>query len=322
MRKLSLQQRLASKNPLFSVEFFPPKSDEAARQLSSTAERLKQFSPDFASITYGAGGSTRSRTLKYARILHEDLGYSMMPHLTCMGHSKEELRTIVKEFKEAGLTKIMALRGDPPKGESNFTPHPEGLNYANELVSLISEEYPECDIGVAGYPEKHPEAASSEIDLFNLKRKVDAGAAFVTTQLFFDNEAYFKFTEDCTRAGIRIPILPGLLSVTSYDQAKRFCAMCEARLPPKLETRLAEADGNKAAIEAIGVEWTFHQAKELLEKGAPGIHLYVLNRATPTIALMDKLQAAGFYKRSEAKESRFPTDAPHLFPSSRSRSLK
>lgn len=296
MQKHSLQQRLESNDPLFSVEFFPPKSDEAAQQLLRAAERLKQFSPDFASITYGAGGSTRSRTLKYATRLHEDFGYAMMPHLTCVGHSKDELCGIINEFKDASLKQIMALRGDPPKGESNFTTHPDGLSYANELVHLISEEYPECAIGVAGYPEKHPEASSPEIDLLNLKRKVDAGATFVTTQLFFDNEVYFKFVEDCERAGIHVPILPGLLSVSSYDQAKRFCAMCEASLPAALDAQLLAADGDKEAIQQIGIEWTFQQAKELLEKGAPGIHLYVLNRAAPTIALMDKLQASGFYK--------------------------
>ncbi|ADE54412.1 methylenetetrahydrofolate reductase [NAD(P)H] [Coraliomargarita akajimensis] len=296
MSTLSIQDRLQQAAPLFSVEFFPPKSDESAGPLLRTAERLKAFSPDFASITYGAGGSTRSRTLKYAQKLNDDFGYAMMPHLTCVGHSKDELRGIIQEFKEAGLKQIMALRGDPPKGETNFTPHPDGLSYANELVHLIREEYPECAIGVAGYPEKHPEAPSMEIDLLNLKRKVDAGATFVTTQLFFDNAVYFKFVDDCKRAGIHIPILPGLLSVTSYAQAKRFCEMCDATLPADLEAQLVAAQDDKAAIEAIGIEWIANQAKELLEKGAPGIHLYVLNRAAPTIALMDKLQAAGFYK--------------------------
>ena len=299
IKTLSLQQRLTSKEPLFSVEFFPPKSEEAARQLLKTAERLRQFSPDFASITYGAGGSTRSRTLKYARILHRDLGYSMMPHLTCVGHSKKELCAIIKEFKEAGLTQIMALRGDPPKGELNFTSHPDGLKHANELVEIISEEYLECTIGVAGYPEKHPEALSAEIDLVHLKRKVDAGATFVTTQLFFDNQAYFKFVKNCKEADIHVPILPGLLPVTSYDQAQRFCAMCETRLPSELEARLAAANGDPASVKAVGIDWACDQAKELLEKGAPGIHLYVLNQAASTVALMNKLQADGFYKRSE-----------------------
>ena len=296
MPKLSLQQRLESNDPLFSVEFFPPKSDDSASQLLRTAERLREFEPDFASITYGAGGSTRSRTLKYARALHEDYGYAVMPHLTCVGHSREELVQIINEIKDAGLPQIMALRGDPPKGETDFKPHPDGLSYANELVHLIREVYPECAIGVAGYPEKHPEAPSTAIDLLNLKRKVDAGATFVTTQLFFDNQVYFDFVADCERAGIKVPVIPGLLSVTSYDQAKRFCQMCEASLPEELEQQLVAAGDDKAAVEQIGIDWASKQARELLEKGAPGIHLYILNRAAPTIALMDQLKAVGFYK--------------------------
>ncbi len=296
METLSLQHRLEASKPLFSVEFFPPKSDETAQQLLRTAERIQAYTPDFVSITYGAGGSTRNRTLNYARKLHEVYGYAVMPHLTCVGHSDGELKQIIAEFKAAGLQQIMALRGDPPKGEANFTPHPDGLSYANELVRLIREVYPECALGVAGYPEKHPEAPSAEIDLLNLKRKVDAGATFVTTQLFFDNAVYFEFVDNCRRAGIDVPILPGLMSITSRKQAQRFCAMCGTRIPAALDAQLLAAGDDKAAVEAIGVEWSYRQARELLEKGAPGIHLYILNRAGPAIALMEKLQAAGFYK--------------------------
>jgi methylenetetrahydrofolate reductase (NADPH) len=296
METLSLQHRLEASKPLFSVEFFPPKSDETAQQLLRTAERIQAYTPDFVSITYGAGGSTRNRTLNYARKLHEDYGYAVMPHLTCVGHSDGELKQIIAEFKAAGLQQIMALRGDPPKGEANFTPHPDGLSYANELVRLIREVYPECALGVAGYPEKHPEALSAEIDLLNLKRKVDAGATFVTTQLFFDNAVYFEFVDNCRRAGIQVPILPGLMSITSRKQAQRFCEMCGTRIPAALDAQLLAAGDDKAAVEAIGVEWSYRQARELLEKGAPGIHLYILNRAGPAIALMEKLQAAGFYK--------------------------
>ncbi len=295
MTNHSIKHRLECNKPLFSIEFFPPKSDATAEQLLRTAERLRVYSPDFASITYGAGGSTRSRTLKYARSLSEDYGYTVMPHLTCVGHSRDELKQIIAEFKAAGLSQIMALRGDPPKGEANFTPHPDGLSYANELVSLIDEVYPECVLGVAGYPEKHPEAPSAELDLLNLKRKVDSGADFVTTQLFFDNEHYFKFVENCQRAGIHTPILPGLMSITSRNQAIRFCAMCGTSIPADLDAQLIAAGDDKAAVEAVGVEWSFQQARELLEKGAPGIHLYIMNRAQPAIVLMDKLQAVGFY---------------------------
>jgi len=296
MKTLSIKQRLATNDPLFSVEFFPPKSDATAQQLLHTAECIQAYCPDFVSITYGAGGSTRNRTLNYARKLHEDYGYAVMPHLTCVGHSREELKQTIAEFKSAGLKQIMALRGDPPKGETNFTPHPDGLRYANELVQLISEVYPECDLGVAGYPEKHPEATSPEIDLLNLKRKVDAGATFVTTQLFFDNSAYFEFVDNCRRAGITVPVLPGLMSVTSYQQALRFCEMCGASIPMALNEQLITAGDDKAAVETIGIEWSYQQALELLKRGAPGIHLYILNRSGPAIALMKKLQHAGFYQ--------------------------
>ena len=296
MKTLSIKQRLATNDPLFSVEFFPPKSDATAQQLLHTAERIQAYCPDFVSITYGAGGSTRSRTLNYARKLHKDYGYAVMPHLTCVGHSRVELKQTIAEFKSAGLKQIMALRGDPPKGETNFTPHPDGLRYANELVQLIREVYPECDLGVAGYPEKHPEAPSLEIDLLNLKRKVDAGATFVTTQLFFDNNAYFEFVDNCRGAGITVPILPGLMSVTSYKQALRFCEMCGTSIPTALNEQLIAAGDDKAAVEAIGIEWSYQQAHELLKRGAPGIHLYILNRSGPAIALMKKLQSVGFYK--------------------------
>ncbi|MEN8662845.1 MAG: methylenetetrahydrofolate reductase [NAD(P)H] [Lentimonas sp.] len=296
MTNHSIKHRLEAKEPLFSIEFFPPKSDASAELLLRTAERLRAYSPDFASITYGAGGSTRSRTLKYARSLSEDYDYTVMPHLTCVGHSRGELKQIIAEFKDAGLSQIMALRGDPPKGETNFTPHPDGLSYANELVSLINEVYPECVLGVAGYPEKHPEAPSSELDLLNLKRKVDAGADFVTTQLFFDNAQYFNFVENCQRAGIKIPVLPGLMSVNSREQAIRFCAMCGTSIPEELDAQLLAAGDDKAAGEAVGIEWTYQQSCDLLEKGAPGIHLYIMNRAEPAIKLMGKLKTAGFYK--------------------------
>jgi methylenetetrahydrofolate reductase (NADPH) len=297
MSEFSLQQRLHSPEPLFSIEFFPPKSDAAAEQLLRTAGALKAYAPDFASITYGAGGSTRSRTLKYARHLREDYGYAVMPHLTCVGHSRDELRDIISEFRKAGLGQIMALRGDPPKGETNFKPHPDGLHYANELVRLIREIYPECTMGVAGYPEKHPEAASADIDLLNLKRKVDSGAHFVTTQLFFDNAAYFKFVDRARRAKIELPILPGLMCVSSREQAVRFCQMCGTSMPPELDAGLLGAGDDPAAVEAVGIDWVYGQARELLEHGAPGIHLYILNRKGPAITLMEKLQTAGFYKR-------------------------
>jgi len=292
----SIKSPLANDDRLFSVEFFPPKSDEAAQQLVHTARRIQPYRPDFVSITYGAGGNTRSRTLSYARKLQQDYGYSVMPHLTCVGHSREELKQIINEFKVAGIQKIMALRGDPPKSQTRFTPHPDGLSYANQLVELIHEVYPQCEIGVAGYPEKHPEARSMDEDLANLKRKVDAGASFITTQLFFENAVYFKFVEQCRAIGISVPILPGIMSITSHDQILRFCEMCNASIPAELEAQLKSA-GEASQAAAIGTQWCHQQVKELLENGAPGIHLYILNKADSVISLIQQLRVDGLVFR-------------------------
>jgi methylenetetrahydrofolate reductase (NADPH) len=296
MNKLPIAERLTRPEPILSVEFFPPKSDAAAESLLKSAEDLKVLPIDFVSITYGAGGSTRSRTLKYARQLSEEFGYEVMPHLTCVGHSKAQLLEIIAEFKSAGLSKIMALRGDPPKGETDFKPHPDGLSHANELVHLIQEVYPECAIGVAGYPEKHPEAPSPEIDLLNLKQKVNAGATFITTQLFYDNGHYYRFVENCQNGGIKVPVLPGLMSVTSRQQAIRFCEMCGTAIPKELDDELIAAGDSAEAVEKIGFEWTYRQAKDLLEKHAPGLHLYILNKSGPAIELVHRLQSDGYFK--------------------------
>ena len=290
-----MKQRLATGNPLFSVEFFPPKSDAAAQQLLETAGKIQTYNPDFVSITYGAGGSTRSRTLSYARKLQEDYGYRVMPHLTCVGHSRDELKQIINEFKDAGIQQIMALRGDPPKNQANFTPHPDGLSYANQLVELIHEVYPECEIGVAGYPEKHPEAPSLEADLMHLKRKVDAGATFITTQLFFDNRIYLDFVKMCRDIDITVPILPGIMAVKSRRQILRFCEMCHTSIPERLNEQLTKAGEDNDAVEAVGAQWYYEQTRDLLKKDVPGIHLYILNCANSTISLMKKLKADGLY---------------------------
>ncbi len=296
MSNSSIKQRLTDGNHLFSVEFFPPKSEEAAQQLLETAAQIQPYKPDFVSITYGAGGSTRDRTLSYARKLQEDYNYTVMPHLTCVGHSREELKQIISDFKNAGIRQIMALRGDPPQNQSNFKPHPDGLSYANQLVELIQEEYPECETSVGGYPEKHPEAPSLEADLMNLKKKVDAGAVFITTQLFFDNSAYFRFVEMCRDIGIHIPILPGIMAATSHKQALRFCKMCETSIPEELEQQLIRAGDNSSAAKAAGADWCYKQVRELLKKGAPGIHFYILNRADIFLSMMKQLKSDGFYQ--------------------------
>jgi methylenetetrahydrofolate reductase (NADPH) len=277
--------------PILSFEFFPPKDAVAAEKLMQTVDSLKACSPDFVSITYGAGGSTRALTLEYTEKLGNAFGCATMPHLTCVGHSRDELVDIIQSFRKAGAKQIMALRGDPPRGEKEFKPHPSGLHHASQLVALIRETFPECIIGVAGYPEKHPEAQSLKDDLLHLRDKVAAGADFVTTQLFFDNSIYFHFVEQCRELGIKVPILPGLMTILSRPQAERFCALCGTIIPQALLSALAEAGEDADAVEAVGVDWTAGQVLDLLEGGAPGIHLYLLNRARPTLSLLQHLPA-------------------------------
>lgn len=283
----------AAEKPVVSVEFFPPKNEDGALQILRTANALQRsFNPDFVSITYGAGGTTRERTFKYAKFLREEYGWQVMPHLTCVGSSKDELRELIQQIHDGGYRNIMTLRGDPPKGETEFKPHPEGLGYANDLVTFIHENFPnEFCLGVGGYPEKHPEAATLDEDLANLKKKVDAGAAFVTTQMFFDNASYFEFADKCEAAGIEAPIIPGLLPVLSLEQIRKFCNFCGAVLPRALEERLDAAGGDKAQEAEVGVQWCYEQARELLDRGAPGFHLYILNRSDSALKIMERLKA-------------------------------
>jgi methylenetetrahydrofolate reductase (NADPH) len=283
----SLKERFVKNKPIFSVEFFPPKDEAGGERMLQTAAQFEEHQPDFVSITYGAGGGTRATTLRYAKLLQEEHGFEVMPHLTCVGHTRDELLEILEEFAEAGFRNVMALRGDPPKGETTFKPVPGGLSYGSDLVSLIRNNFPDFGIGVGGYPEKHPEAESADIDLQNLKTKVDAGADFITTQLFFNNAVYHHFVERCRNAGIEIPVLPGLLPVLSIGQVRRFCAMCEAGLPPELENTLensAEEDQ-----PAVGADWALGQVRDLLDKGAPGYHLYALNKSQSTLQILEGL---------------------------------
>ena len=281
---------LSSGRPLLSVEFFPPKNEEGGAQLLRTAEALRPYRPDFVSITYGAGGTTRERTFKYAKILREEFGWLVMPHLTCVGSNRGELLDIVAGYHADGIRNIMALRGDPPKGEDKFVPSPDGLRHASDLVAMIRENFPDICLGAAAYPEKHPEAASMDDDLDHLEIKVRAGASFLTTQLFFDNEHYFTFLERCRERGIDVPVLPGLLPALSLAQVQRFGPMCGSSLPRALVEQLRVVDDDPRAAEAVGVTWAYHQIRELLRHGAPGIHLYILNRSTSAITLARSLE--------------------------------
>ena len=284
----SIKSIFEDKKKIFSVEFFPPKDEAGGERMLNTASLIQPHKPDFVSITYGAGGGTRSTTMRYAKILREEHGFEVMPHLTCVGHTRDELLEILEDFAEAGFGNVMALRGDPPKGESEFRTVPGGLSYGSDLVSLIRENFPDFGIGVGGYPEKHPEAPNSQTDLINLKTKVDAGADFITTQLFFDNQVYFDFVTQCEATGITVPILPGLLPVLSLGQVRRFCDMCESRLPSRLEQNL-EAQPKEGQAE-VGARWALEQVEGLLAGEAPGFHLYALNQSASTLAILEGIR--------------------------------
>ena len=278
-------------HPLRSLEFFPPKDDAGVEALRQTAATLKRIAPDFVSVTYGAGGSTRDRTAQVSRLLREEFGFTVMPHLTCVGHSRAELNVIADQLHAGGYRNIMTLRGDPPKGDTAFQVAPDGLRYASELVALLKARHTDFCLGVGGYPEKHPEAPSLDADLDNLKRKVEAGAGFITTQLFFDNAVYFRFVDQCRARGITIPIVPGIMPVLSLKQIKRFTEMCGAHLPARLIKRLEAAGDHPEVVEALGIEWALTQIRELLAQGAPGYHLYIMNRAKSGLALAAGLAA-------------------------------
>ena len=276
-----------SEKTLFSLEFFPPKNESGGERMLNTAKVLQPYDPDFVSITYGAGGGTRKTTMHYARVLKNEFGFEVMPHLTCVGHTKNELLEILEDFAKEGFCNIMALRGDPPKGEKTFTPIKDGLSYASELVSLIRENFPDFGIGVGGYPEKHPESPNKNTDLKHLKEKVDAGADFITTQLFFDNRVYYSFVDECRSNEIHVPILPGLLPALSLSQIERFCTMCEASLPQELSEKMIHT--NEQNQSQIGSSWAREQVKNLLNNGAPGYHIYALNQSNATLEILREI---------------------------------
>lgn len=268
-----------------SFELFPPKTDEGVEQLIKTVGELIEYSPDFFTCTYGAGGSTRDRTLQILKSIKEKFKIPVASHLTCVGTTVEELKDYLKTAIAQGTDYIVALRGDPPKGQTEFQQTIGGLRFANELVTLIRSEFPKLGIAVAGYPEVHQEAPSAEVDMENLKRKVDAGADIVVTQLFYINDDFFRFRDTCIAAGIEIPIVPGILPVTNLAQIQRIASMCKAKLPSTFISRLGERDDANWQF-AVGVEFAQQQVTELLNDGVPGIHFYVLNKSQATAEIL------------------------------------
>jgi len=264
-----------------SFELFPPKTDAGVEALMTTVGELMRFAPDFMTCTYGAGGSTRDRTLQVASAVRQQHGVPVASHLTCVGSTRDELRSYLHKASAAGIDYIVALRGDPPKGESAFQVTAGGLRYANELVSLIRAEFPNFGIAVAGYPEVHQECPSAELDLQNLKRKVDAGADIVVTQLFYDNADFYRFRDGCERAGIRVPIVPGILPVTNLAQVQRITSLCKAKLPESFVAQLSQREDEQWQF-AVGVDHARQQVQDLIASGVPGVHFYVLNKSLAT----------------------------------------
>jgi len=265
-------------DPVVSFEFFPPKSEAGYESLYRTIADLKRLSPGFVSVTWGAGGSTRRRTAELVVQIQRELGLTAMAHMTCVGSPKEELAETLDALAREGLENVLALRGDPPKDQSDFRPAPGGFAHADELVAFVRSRWDFC-VGGACYPETHPEAESPAADLAHLVGKVRAGAEFLITQLFFDPEHYFAFVARARAAGIEVPIVPGIMPVISAHNARRMAGLCGAGIPAALEARLVEAGDDEAATLEAGVAWATEQCRTLLARGAPGLHFYTLNRS-------------------------------------------
>jgi len=272
-----------------SIEVFPPKTPKGDDALFKSLDCLSKYKPGFVSCTYGAGGSTSKRTVELCSAIQQKYNLTATAHFTCVGSTRDELVEWLNFAHEQGLGNIMALRGDPPEGQDAFQAVDGGLLHANELVTLIRETIPEMGIGVAGYPEKHPEAASLDVDLQNLKRKVDSGADAVFTQLFYDNSAFLDFREKCEQAGITIPIVPGIMPITEFARIKRITSMCGATIPEKLANDLEQVQDDKQAQFEIGVEHALGQCRELIEANVAGIHFYVLNRSKACERILNAL---------------------------------
>jgi methylenetetrahydrofolate reductase (NADPH) len=299
----------AGDEPVFSFEFFPPKTAEGEQNLFNALEQLRELEPAFVSVTWGAGGSTRAKTIDIVTKIRRTHGLEAMAHFTCVGATVDDLRSALNQMDGAGIDNVLTLRGDPPQGESQFVRTEGGLSYANELAELVGAEYDFCVVG-ACYPEVHPEAPDAETDLANLKRKVSAGARVLITQLFFDNAAYFDFVASAREAGIDVPIIPGIMPITNAEQIKRFTSMCGATIPPQLLRQLEVRGEQSDAVAELGVAYATLQCAELLAGGAPGIHFYTLNRSPATRAILSALRLLRPWDSRRGGRSESPSLTP------------
>jgi methylenetetrahydrofolate reductase (NADH) len=293
---MRIDEIIAANRPTFSIEFFPPKTAEAAEQLYETARELRALEPDFVSVTYGAGGANRDGTVEATKALKNDVGFETMAHLSCVGETTEGLAQTLDQIEAAGIENVFALRGDPPRGQEDFVQPEGGLGSAADLAAFISAGW-DFGIGGACFPEVHPEAPDLETDLRYLKTKVEAGASFLITQLFFDNQVYFDFVQAARARGIDVPILAGVIPVATFSQTKRICDLCDASIPPQLEAAFEAAGGDPEREFELGIAYAAQQCAELLIAGCPGIHFYALNRAPATRAVLSALKASRPWER-------------------------
>jgi len=272
--------------PVFSFEFFPPMTDKGAANLMRSASDLKAaVQPDFISVTYGAGGTTRDRTFEVVTQIHKDLGIRTMAHQTCVAATKNHIASNIERLWNAGIINVLALRGDPPEDEESFTPPENGYSHASDLIEWIRENT-EMEVGAACYPENHPESPDAEDDMKWTAHKVDVGASFLITQLFFDNARYFDFVERAQESGVKVPIVPGIMPITNVSQIERFTKMCGTHIPEDLRERLHAVADDPAVVMATGIEHAITQCRELLERGAPGLHFYTLNKSHATRSIL------------------------------------
>jgi methylenetetrahydrofolate reductase (NADPH) len=294
---MRIDQALDEVRPCFSFEFFPPKTEKGMDNLWRALTELREDEPTYVSVTYGAGGSTRDNTIAITKRIKRELGIEAMAHFTCVGATVDELRSTLDEMRDAGIENVLALRGDPPKGQEEWTATEGGLSYSTELAQLISDNY-DFAIGAACFPEVHIASPNLEQDLDVLKKKVDAGVTFAITQLFFDNEFYFDFVDKARAAGIDIPIIPGIMPIAGYEQIKRITKMCGTSISDTLQRELEVRKDDPQAVTDLGVAYATLQCSELLARGAPGIHFYTLNKSPATRSILAALRAAEPWARA------------------------
>ena len=286
---MKIKDILSKDEPSFSFEFFPPKNYSSILELGINVGQLMKLSPSFISVTYGAGGSTQDASFKLIDYINNKIGLITMAHYTCVNATREKVQNDLDHFEEINIENLILLRGDPPKGETKFVNHGGDFHFASDLIEFVSERKDFC-IAAAGYPESHPESESVDEDIKNLKHKVDKGADFIVTQLFFDNNYYFNFVDRARKVGIEIPIVPGIMPITNFKQIKKFTQMCGAKIPESLVNNLEPYQGDLTKTYDIGVEFSIAQCRELLEKGAPGLHFYTLNKSRATVDIFSSIK--------------------------------